>query len=197
MTPSVNNERLYFEASGLYDGLVLLGDTKTRSYWNHITGECLHGHYAGEVLEVNNLFHYTFKMAIEDFPDIRIAVSKPPFPYNMAIRMFGKKLHNSKGFIPPFFRKTMTTKDDRLDENEIGLGVVIDGQAKYYNIDKIADAELLRDHFAGKDLLIRFDNGSRVPRCTVKGSDEIPIQFYTRWYGFSYTYKNCEIYKER
>lgn len=35
-TPIVRDERLYFDASGLYDGLVLLGDTKTRSYWHQI-----------------------------------------------------------------------------------------------------------------------------------------------------------------
>lgn len=196
MTPIVKGERLYFDASGLYDGLVLLGDSKTRSYWNHITGECVCGHYAGEVLEVGNLLHYTFKSAIEAFPDLKVAVSKLPFPYNVGIKLFGNRVLKGKGFIPPFFRKTMTKKDDRLDENDVGLGVVIDGQAKYYGVDQIMTAELLEDNFAGKDLIISFDLESRIPKCTIKNSDILPMQLYTRWYGFSYTYKDCDIYIE-
>ncbi len=194
MTPIVNNERLFFEASGLYDGLVLLGDTKTRSYWNHITGECVHGHYVGEVLEIDNLFHYSFEMAIKEYPNLKIAVSKLPFPFNIAMKLLGNRLSQSKGFIPPFFRKTMSKNDDRVNEHEIGLGVVIDGHAKFYSVDKIIEAKSLIDHLEDQELEITFDHDSRIPRCTIVGSDILPMQLYTRWYGFSYTYKNCDVY---
>lgn len=196
MTPIVDNERLYFEASGLYDGLVLLGDTKTRSYWNHITGECLYGDYEGKVLEINNLYHYTLEMALEEFTDLQVAVSKLPFPLNIGVKLFGLIMKKDKGFIPPFFRKTMTNNDHRQDENDIGIGVVIDGRAKFYNIKEVIEAKVLRDQFAGQDLQITFDEGTRIPRCVIEGTEKLPMQLYTRWYGFSYTYKNCDLYEK-
>jgi len=195
MTPLVNDERLFFEASGLYDGLVLLGDTKTRSYWNHITGECLHGHYLGAQLEVNNLLHYSLERALDEFPDLLFAISKMSLIYRIIASIAGDQMMRSKGFIPPHFRSTMAHGDDRLDENELGLGVVIDGKAKFYNVDIIMSDKIV-DVFQGRNLEIWLDSSTRTPRCIVKGSDEIPLQLYTRWFGFSLSYKSCDIYRK-
>jgi len=197
MTPIVNEQHLWFEAGGLYDGLVLLRDLQTKSYWNHITGECLYGDYAGHQLEINNLYHYTIEAALIEFPDLKIAVSKLAFPMNIFSKISTKLLMKKKGFIPPIFRKTMSKGDTRLEEHVIGLGIVINNKAKFYPVDDIISEKTIRDVFQDLNLEITFDEASRTPRCKIKNEDTIPMQLYTRWYGFSYTYKGCQIYKNR
>lgn len=197
MTPIVNDKRLYFEASGVYDGLALLGDRETRSYWHHTTGECLEGVYKGEKLEISNLLHYTFKKALEEYPNLKLGVSKPPLYVNMFLKLSRRVLKSKTGFLPPFFRKTMETTDPRLDEQTMGLGVVIDGKGKFYPLDLIMEAKAIEDTFMSHDLVISYDAENQFPKCTDPKINEMPIQLFTRWYGFSLTHKECEIYKGR
>lgn len=197
MTPLVNGQRLHFEASGLYDGLVLLGDRQTRSYWHHSTGECLHGQYEGEKLEISNLFHYTFKRALEEYPDLRLGISNPP-PYVKIVlsitRRFLKSKHN---VLPPFFKKTIQETDDRLDEQTMGLGVIIEDCAKFYPLDIIKAKKIIEDSFCDRTILVTYNEEHHFPKCTDPKNNDMPMQLFTRWYGFSLTNKNCEIYEGR
>lgn len=139
----------------------------------------MYGHYIGEVLEVNNLLHCNFEMALEEFPKLKMTLSKLPFPFNVLSKLFGEKTMN-KGFIPPFFRKTMSLKDNRLDEKQIGLGVVVDGHAKHYKIEDLMTQDQFVDVFRGLELIITFDKVARTPRCVIKDSKVLPMQLYTR-----------------
>ena len=51
LIPTVNGKTELFAATGLYNGLALLGDATTHSYWDHITGECVHGEHLGKQLD--------------------------------------------------------------------------------------------------------------------------------------------------
>ncbi|MCH4886870.1 DUF3179 domain-containing protein [Acidaminobacter sp. JC074] len=197
MTPIVDGKHLTFEAGGLYDGLVVLRDLETKSYWNHITGECIMGKYEGRTLETDNLFHYMLDMAIETHPNLQIAISQIPFPFSIFAKVSDKLLRGNKGLIPPHFRKSMAAKDGRLNEHDIGLGVVVNKQAKFYEVNTIITAGEIHDNLGGEDLIIQFDDISRTPRCFYKNSKNMPLQLYTRWYGFSYTYKGCLIYDHK
>ena len=50
-SPVVEGRTFHFSAGGLYDGVVILVDDETQSYWNHITGRCLHGPMKGARIE--------------------------------------------------------------------------------------------------------------------------------------------------
>ncbi len=41
----------HFSAGGLYNGLVLLIDDESKTYWDHITGEAVHGPLTGTQLD--------------------------------------------------------------------------------------------------------------------------------------------------
>ena len=94
--------------------------------------------------------------------------------------------------LPPSFRGTMGKPDARQPEMEIGLGVVTDGVRRFY--PKRSIGEGIDDEIGGRSLQIRigedavpvaiWDNGSR------------PLQLFTRWYGFSYTYPDCGAWEE-
>jgi hypothetical protein len=43
----VNGKTHHFAARGLYNGLSFNGDRESGSFWDHITGECVHGPLKG------------------------------------------------------------------------------------------------------------------------------------------------------
>ena len=51
LTPVVAGKARHFSAGGLYNGLVLLIDDETRTYWDHMTGEAVHGELKGAKLD--------------------------------------------------------------------------------------------------------------------------------------------------
>jgi len=57
--PVVDGRVLRFGARGLYNGGLLTGDRETGSYWQHLTGKCVHGPLKGKQLEVYPLLHLT------------------------------------------------------------------------------------------------------------------------------------------
>jgi hypothetical protein len=50
--PVIDGQLLHFRRRGSYDGLLLIWDEETNSYWQHITGEGLHGSSAGKQLHM-------------------------------------------------------------------------------------------------------------------------------------------------
>lgn len=213
MTPIVEGEVLKFEPTGLYNGLVLLSDTKTRSFWNHITGECEYGHYIGKILETGNLFHTTLESALKKYKNLKIAVSKQPWYIKVMNIIIKIKKRSNKHIMPKFFLKTMEKEDSRLDRSELGLGIWDDSKAIFYKYEDINNKEVIIDKFNGKDIIVYLDKANNIPVCSyISGGksvkwnngkieltdgeilEEKPMQLYSRWYGFSYTFKDCEIY---
>ncbi len=214
MTPIVDDETLKFEPTGLYNGLVLLSDTKTRSFWNHITGECVYGHYKGRNLEINNLLHTTLEAALNDYGNIKIAISKQPIHVKIMNSFIRFKQKRNKDLMPSFFKDTMEKKDNRLDRMDTGLGIWNDNKSKFYKYEYIQNNDgVIVDEFDGKKIIIYIDKTSNMPVCKyITGGeyrwdnkeikildgeilDEMPMQLLTRWYGFSFTFKDCDIYK--
>lgn len=210
----VEDEVLKFEPSGLYNGLVLLSDTKTRSFWNHITGECVHGHYKGKSLQIDNLLHTTVEACLEDYGDIKIAISKQPLHVkimNMFVRLQKKR---NKSLMPSFFKQTMEKEDNRLDTMDVGLGIWKENKSKFFRYEDLEKNNgVIFDEFDDKKVIVYIDKTSHIPTCKyVTGTEykwdnneiklldgeilnEMPMQLYTRWYGFSFTFKDCDIYK--
>ena len=75
MTPSIDGVAHTFAEHGLYDGLFLMRDEETGTYWDHLTGEAVYGPEAGKVLEVANLLHSRAGQVLANHPDALIALS--------------------------------------------------------------------------------------------------------------------------
>jgi hypothetical protein len=58
--------------------------------------------------------------------------------------------------MPPYFRKTLTAADERRGELELGLGVVIAGEARFYPAKELAAVEggAFGDVLAASDLAL-------------------------------------------
>jgi hypothetical protein len=229
LIPRVNGQNHHFRCAGLYNGLVLLGDKETHSYWDHISGECIHGPLRGQTLELSgSLYYMTAKQALKAYPDVSLAISRQSFFQKSLSQVFQWTSLRSKGFIPSFFNKTMGKADNRLPRLDIGLGVWFETKARYYPLEQLkAHGNATIDTVNGHRILVYIDPISKAPAAihstasayhwdgenlhldtheVLKESRlyneqeallpmDRPNQMFTRWYGFSYTFPNCDIYE--
>ena len=162
MTPVIDGQIHHFEHGGLYDGLFLLRDRETGSHWNHITGECLEGPLLGTVLPTEMLLHITAGKAAERFPGLLYAQPDINWRQRVVAWLQARFIKaDGRSFIPPFFRRTMGQKDDRLPELAIGLGVWSQMTQRFYPRDVIeAAGNALLDELDGRPIVVYKDPGN-------------------------------------
>jgi len=197
LTPRHADRLLHLSAGGLYDGLVLLVDDETRTFWDHVTGEALLGPLAGSRLARFGVEIHTVKSAAKRWPDLRVLISRPGFLGALFGRVFarmlgpgllGRRLLGRR--LPPGFRKTMGPVDPRLPEHTRGLGVIGNEEQVFLPMACLADG--LELSFEGHRLHAGLDPDSGVPFAEDAASAR-PLQLWSRWYGFSLTYPDCRI----
>ena len=139
----------------------LLGDHQTGSYWDHITGECVHGPLKGRKLTLEPLLHMRADQALAQFPDARIASSRSLLPFGLVARimdLYGRLLGQGR-FVPPMLLSTMGAEDPRRARMDLGLGVWTDGASRYYPLEILkARGGVLFDRFDGREMLIYLDS---------------------------------------
>lgn len=222
MTPVIDGKVHHFEELGLYDGLVLLGDKETKSYWHHITGESLYGPLAGKTIPVQNIFHTTVEQALENYPDIHVAISDARMRENVSV------LGRLRRGLGRMFRNTMGKPDTRRDDMDIGLGIWAEDKAKYYPYDEVrASGNVIFDTFEGRRMIVFYApdalallaihtdatsatwegdelhlNTGQVVRSGIlyepdgsRSETDRPMQVFTRWYGFYLTWADTEVYE--
>ncbi len=164
-------------------------DDETRTYWDHITGKAVHGELAGTQLEAWPTMMTTVAGALERDPNVQLARSRP----SLMKRMAGHAMTRLGGImkLPPGFRQTMDKPDDRLPEWTHGLGVVDGGDACYYPMKSIRGG--IEDEWGNRILRVGVGKTDHVP--FAEWEDGVrPMQLFSRWYGFSYTFPSCRIY---
>ncbi len=193
-TPVINNTKLDFYVSGVYRGTMIMSDRQTNSYWDHITGECLHGFFAGEKLENMGSHEIIFEKDATD--DIQIAVPKLTLWQKLVAKMQNghtwRKVPEGKFF--PGFKASFEFEDNRRPEKELGLGVVHANIAKFYPLPIIKSAKNILDTINGVEICIQFDEEILIPTAIFPKDSIKPTQIFMRWYGFVQTFKEVEIY---
>ena len=173
--PVVDGQVHHFGARGLYNGGLLTGDRETGSYWQHLTGVCLHGPLAGRQLEVHPLLHLTAAQAAGAYPGAELAFSRLSLAQRIIARGQGTTIRVLNGRLPPGFQLTMGELDTRLPMMEQGLAVWADGWARFYPLSAIrargnalVDAGFFSsvDHVLSTDekkLVVGIDPASGIP----------------------------------
>jgi hypothetical protein len=191
----VKDKVYHFGPIGLTNGLAVLADRETRTHWDHITGEAFAGPLAGYQLDVWPVHMTTVAAALIEAPDVTISFSNVRSSRRWLAQELYPRFIHSKGWLPGFFYASLSEPiDPRLDKLAQGLGVVVGKKAKYYPMDRIP-ANGIRDRWLSRVLCIERGVMDGVPRATWLGTGEEPMQLLSRWYGFSYTYPQCEIYE--
>ncbi|OYD07280.1 hypothetical protein CHM34_12955 [Paludifilum halophilum] len=193
MVPVVDARMYHFAARGLYNGLVLLGDDETGSYWDHITGECVYGSSRGKRMEVRPVLHTNVKEALKKWPDLSIALSSFDNEWHRQAEEMAESKRTAQ--LPPEFPGTMGEEDDRLPRMTSGVGVVGNGACRFYPVETLRQSGgVIRDELEGKMITIRLTEEG-FPMVESE-QVETPLHLFTRWYGFSYTYPQCEVYRK-
>ncbi|MCF6137456.1 DUF3179 domain-containing protein [Alkalihalobacillus berkeleyi] len=190
----MNGKVHHFGPRGLYDGMVLISDDETNSYWNHVTGECVYGELEGERLQTFPIEHTTVKAAMNKYKDLKIALFNPSI--KMKLLSFVMTRGKKKSFLPPGFEQTMGVLDDRLPKMSSGLGVILGEHQRFYPVDTVkSKGGTIYDSIHGRTVTVQLNPDAGVPQATFTDNQvEKPMQLFTRWYGFSLTYPNCEVY---
>ncbi len=156
LTPSIDGKLYHFESRGLYDGVSLLRDDETGSFWHHITGDCLYGPLVGERLgQPSNLLHMSAGQALNAYSDIEVAISERP------LRRRRSRWAPLAEMVPGLsrrFRSTMAGEDTRRPTMDVGLGVWTEGARRYYPMEYVSAGDrYIIDRLDGRGLLIYFE----------------------------------------
>lgn len=191
MVPVVEGTVHNFSAGGLYNGLVLLVDDESESYWDHIRGLALYGPLRGVEMETFPLQVTNVRKALKEDPELQVSRSHP----RATRRLFGWMSRNTfrkKGLLPPGFRRTMEEGDDRLPEMSHGLGVMVGGVRRFYPLDRIRGGVV--DEIGARTLRLEIDAETQIPSARWEDDGTRPMQIFSRWYGFAATYPKSQIY---
>jgi hypothetical protein len=212
----------------MYNGLILLGDQESGSYWDHMTGSCVTGPLKGYKLKEFPLLQMNVSQALSSYSDIQVAISELPWTARIIAFFMEWSRKSQRGFLPPVFKKTMGKEDVRRRLMDTGLGIWTNATHRFYPVECLQKhGGALIDEIDGRKVLIFINPSSNIPdafytcatRCAWRdnlltldtgeivrdgtlcdrdgipqGSDR-PRQLFLRWYGFSYTFPGCEVYK--
>lgn len=164
MSPVVNGKTHHFVSKGMYNALILLGDQESGSYWDHITGECVHGPLKGYNLAVFPLLQMNVAQAFSNDPDMPIAISKLTLVPRVLAFFMEWSRRSTRGFFPAVFKKTMGEEDRRRPRMDKGFGIWSDTTHRYYPMEIIHKHKgALIDELDGRRVLISIDPTSGIP----------------------------------
>lgn len=177
----------------------MLRDEESLSLWDHITGECFDGPLAGERLPFWPVALTTMAAELSQNPDVILLRSDyRSIKRSVMGLVFRKGLIEKEGTtLPPRFRNSMHSEiDPRRPEGEQGLGVIDEADGgKFYPMTLLPKGKVVEDVWNGRKLQIERSAADGVPFARWADSGEPPMQLLTRWYGFAFTYPNCDIYE--
>lgn len=157
IAPRVDGDVRRFAEHGLYDGLFLLRDEESGTFWDHLTGEAVYGPLVGSTLEVSNLQQTTVAQVLGQDSGALVALS------GQAIRTDGQmsigSLVSRMGQrLNQMFSATVKQEDDRRPTMDLGMGVWEGEEARYYPYDRVtAKGNVVLDELAGRPLVVYLD----------------------------------------
>jgi len=193
-SPLLNDQKLDFYVAGVYRGTMIMADRQTNSYWDHITGECLHGFYGGEKLEMIG----SHEIILEKNAPVDLQIALPTLTFFQKIVAKMQNGHTwrkvPEGKFYPGFKESFEFEDNRRPEKELGLGVIHANTAKFYPLETIKSSAPIYDEIGGSPIRVYMENELAIPIADFEQEETKPTQIFMRWYGFVQTFKEVEIY---
>jgi hypothetical protein len=178
LAPIVNGQVHRFRVTGIYNAMSMMSDDETGSVWEHVTGECIRGPLQGAQLHTRPAQYLTAAQLVEAVPDARIALSRASLRSRLLNVLLLRRMLRPTGYMPGAFRLSMTKRDKRLPELELGLGIWMNGQARFYPMKAIkSQNNALLDTLGQQQIVVYIDPATGTPaahRCTAQ---------FVRWDG--------------
>ena len=149
---TVNGKVTTFGVSGLlYNTNLIPYDRETDSNWSQILLKSVEGPQKNERLTTYHLVETTWGTWRKMFPNSMVMSTETDFDRDYGRYPYGDYRTNHNNLIFP-----ISNEDGRFDRKERGMGVLIEDQAKFYNLFDFADAEIVveDDVFMGEELVV-------------------------------------------
>ena len=157
MAPRVNGDVHRFAEHGLYNGLFLLRDEESGTFWDHMTGEAVYGPMVGSALEVSNLMQTTVAQVLGQDSEALVAISDRALRTNEQMAT-GSLLSRMRAGLSRMFSSTVDEEDDRRPTMDLGMGIWDGDEARYYPYDLITtNGNAVLDELAGRQLVVCLD----------------------------------------
>jgi hypothetical protein len=171
MAPSIDGEPHHFSEHGLYDGLFLMRDEESGTFWDHMTGEAVYGELVGRRLPVSELRQTTVAQVFDEDRDAMVALSDQALRRDADLRPEGL-LASVRARLNGFFSNTIEAEDDRRPTMDLGLGLWEDEYAIYYPYETIVDGDrAVLGTFRGRGVLVYLDPTSRTLAAYYTGAE--------------------------
>ncbi len=193
-TAGKQDERVEFGTSGkLWNSNLVMYDRKTDSLWSQILGEAIVGEMTGT------------KLAILPSDQVRFGDWKKLHPQGQvlsrdtgATRFYGQDPYGDYYTDNSAISFPVKTRDDRLENKDFVLGLVINGKAKAYFPPAIKAKGEVTDTFAGKTIVARYERDIDAVRLFEKKADstlERINPFSSFWFSWVAAHPDTELYK--
>ncbi|MBI3384707.1 DUF3179 domain-containing protein [Candidatus Gottesmanbacteria bacterium] len=191
--PQVGSESVEFGTSGkLWNSNLLMYDRKTKSLWSQILGEAVVGEMTGAKLTIlsSDIIKYgDFKKL---YPGGEVLSRDTG-----AVRTYGVDPYGDYYFKPDIYFP-VNKKDGRLDTKALILGIVVNNEAKAYDLEAVRKHNEVADSFAGKSFVIRLEKDSDTVRIYEKQTDGSLNRinpFFAYWFSWVAAHPETKLYK--
>ena len=128
-----------------------MADRQTGSVWTHYDGSILSGPLAGQgtVLEIQPIVHTTWSDWLATYPGTTVLDWYPEFESRY------RSIEPGRGGLGPQFQATILNWDDRLQENELVLGVNVGSEYRAYVLAEAGSGlQVLEDTLGGSSIVV-------------------------------------------
>lgn len=194
LTPVVDGRALHVSAGGLSNGVMLMRDDETGTYWNFFTGEGLTGPLAGRSMETIPVVRMRLAEARATRPQLELVRAGTSLYGRLWSRGVASITRTPSGYMPGFFLRSFDHHDERRVELELGLGVVADGCARFYPACEIAKrGGPFLDRVGATTVRVAPD-AQGVARAELVDAGTEPFYVWGRWYGFAASFPGCDVW---
>lgn len=142
----------------------MLYDHQTRSYWMHITGECIAGELEGTRLaKTPSGRHTTWGDWRRAHPATAVLKPQRRWQDQPGDQGYFDEASARAGldFLPPQFVPTIQTRDPRLSPSALLYGVVVGKSKRAYPFQNLARRPVVHEDVGGTGITIWFDKAAR------------------------------------
>ncbi len=188
----VEGERLYFKVAGVWRRNMIMIDDQTGSIWQQATGECLHGKYEGQSLELLSGENTVWRSWQEKHPDSEYADEFTEARRGLMSRegmLAGLKSVPLKAGVPGMTDLT------GLQKRETVFGVTVNGRSKAYPLSELEPGLRFRDRVGGEALLLEYDADAEYLTAVKEESGKPLIVEKHWWLGWKEFHPETEVWR--
>lgn len=178
-----------FGVSGLlYQSDVLMYDRETNSLWSQLAMKSVSGKSVSTELKWLPSQHITWKAWRTKYPHSKVLSLDTGYNRNYYSTPYSDYLNSDDVMFP-----VPKNRDDLSDKTWV-VGVIIDGIAKAYDVNKLPNKKEVKDTIGKTNIIIKYDKEKNHPHIVTEDKKEI-ASVLVYWFAWQAFYPNTEIWK--